>query len=106
MQVTGTIKATKFITTSGMSTQMVMGDGSLSSTAYGASTQSGTGLATSYTISHGLGSTPTWFIVNAASSDAQNIAYVIANSTTITIYYNLAPPSGTNNLVFNWRAIK
>lgn len=66
----------------------------------GTSTQSGTGIATTFNVAHGLGSTPTAFTAHANSLDASNIAYTTADSTNVIIHYSIAPPTGTNNLKF------
>lgn len=71
-----------------------------------AATFSSTGLLTSFSFNHNAGATPTSFVVSAVSSDAQNFAYATAGSTQITVYYNVAPPVGTNNIKFNAIVIK
>lgn len=70
----------------------------------GTSTQSGTGILTSFTIAHSLGATPTFLSVQAGSANAVGIAYVTADATNITVYYDIAPLTGTNNLTFYWEA--
>ena len=70
----------------------------------GTSIQSGNGVLTSFTIPHTLGTTPTFINIQAGSFDAQDIGYITANSTNITINYNVAPLTGTNNLTFYWEA--
>jgi len=71
----------------------------------GTSTQSATGTATSYTIPHGVGTAPTFATVQAMSDDASLIKSIIYDGTNITVNYDVAPPSGSSNLVFNWLAI-
>ena len=73
----------------------------------GTVTRSGNSTATEYTFPHGIGDgvqIPSYVNVQAGSADAANIAYVTINSTNITVYYEVAPPTGTNNLIFNWSA--
>lgn len=74
-----------------------------SSLTTGSSTQSANG-ATVYTIPHGLGAIPSFRMVQAGSIDAANISYVEANNLNIIVYYDVAPPTGTNNLNFQWSA--
>lgn len=64
-------------------------------------TFSSTGLLTSFTFNHNAGGLPSSFVVSAVSEDAQGFAYATASISQITVYYNVAPPVGTNNLVFN-----
>lgn len=67
------------------------------------STQSGDGVTTSFNIAHGLGGTPK-VLLTAIGADAAGYAYITVDATNITIVYNIAPASGTNNLKFNWQA--
>jgi hypothetical protein len=67
------------------------------------SIQSGNGVTTTFNIAHGLAGTPK-FSIQPASQDAAGYSYATANSTNIVINYGVAPPSGTNNLTFNWTA--
>ena len=64
---------------------------------------SGDGILTSFDIPHGLGAEPNATVM-AASADAAHIAYITKDATNITVYYDVAPPSGTNNLKFNYIA--
>lgn len=64
------------------------------------SIQSGTGILNTFNIAHGLSGTPTEITATANSIDAAGITYVSADATNIIIHYNIAPPSGTNNLKF------
>lgn len=72
--------------------------------AKGTATKSGTASATTFTIAHGLGSTPTWYQASPGSTDADDDFWVTVDATNITINYAFAPPSGTNNLSYIWRA--
>lgn len=67
------------------------------------SIQSGTGIVTTFNIAHGLGGIAKAVVI-AASQDASGISYITTDTTNIVINYNVAPPSGTNNLIFNWIA--
>lgn len=70
----------------------------------GNNVQSGNGTTTSFNIPHTLGVNPSYFNVVAISQAAGNIAYITSNSTNITVYYSVAPITGTNNLSWNWIA--
>ena len=69
-------------------------------------TKSGTGVATSFTIPHDLGTKPSQFNVIPNNSAAANIAYITTDSTNLTINYTVAPANGTNNLAYTWWADK
>jgi hypothetical protein len=70
----------------------------------GTATFSGNGSTTTFTIAHGLASTPTKVLVTAGSSAAKGDFYVTASATNITVTYGTAPASGTNNVILNWYA--
>lgn len=72
----------------------------------GTTTYNGDGTATSKTIAHGLSATPSFFNATAASAAAgtAGIKYIIADATNLTIYFNSAPASGTNNVTIKWKA--
>lgn len=70
----------------------------------GSSTKSGDASATTFPISHGLGSPPGFYTVTPTSTDADADFYLTADSTSITVNYPFPPPSGTNNLTYVWRA--
>jgi hypothetical protein len=70
----------------------------------GDDSQSGDGSATSFTIAHGLSTTPTYVDVTPSTEDAIADHYVTADGTNITINYAAAPPSGTDNLGWWWEA--
>lgn len=65
---------------------------------------SGDDLATTFDIPHGLESTPNSVSITPKSEDAIADHYVTADATNITINYDAAPPSGSDNLVFWWEA--
>lgn len=71
----------------------------------GTATFSGTGAQTAFVVTHGLDGTPTNFGFTAKTAVADAIHYVSAvSATTFTVTYSTAPVSGTNNIVFDWRA--
>jgi hypothetical protein len=70
----------------------------------GTATFSGNGSTKTFTIAHGLASTPTKVLVTAGSDAAKGDFYVTADATNITVTYATAPASGTNNVVLNWYA--
>lgn len=72
----------------------------------GSSTFSGDGSTKSFDISHGFSSKPTAFNVQAETDDASAISHATAGSSNITVNYDTAPPSGTNNVVINYIAKK
>ncbi|MGG1571589.1 hypothetical protein [Fictibacillus sp. NRS-1165] len=71
----------------------------------GQSTQNGDGTKTAFTIAHGLGVTPSSWIVQEASAAAgtSEISYVTADATNLTVNFKTAPATGTGNVVMNWR---
>ena len=68
----------------------------------GKSTQSSTGTLLQYKIPHGFGALPEYYNVMATSAAAANISFVTADNQFLYINYTIAPPSGTNNLSWNW----
>lgn len=81
--------------------------GTTNSSGYaGSAIKTGTGIDLTYNIPHGMLQIPGSFLVQAASNDAKDIAYVIADSTNLIVHYELAPPIGSNNLTFKWMAFK
>lgn len=79
-------------------------DGKDAIPAYGTATFSGTGILTTFTIAHGLGGTPTRYVVSPASSIAAALYYVTVDATNLTVTYLVAPGTGTNNISLNWHA--
>lgn len=68
---------------------------------------SGITLTTSYTITHGLGFTPSAILIMPTSSNAAAISYVSAiTSTTFTITFLTIPILGTNNISFTYLALQ
>jgi len=82
-------------------TSTVALDGDFSRTVF-----SGNGTANQFQIAHGLGEKPAYWIVNATTDDASGISHVTADSTNINVNYDTAPPSGTDNVVLNWLAVR
>lgn len=72
----------------------------------GTLTYSGDGTSTTKTIPHGIIGTPTFFQVTPSSIDSGNagIKYVTANATNLTVTFNTAPITGTNNVKLTWKA--
>lgn len=64
-------------------------------------TFSGDDSTTTFDVSHGLGATPSTFFVTAATDDASGFSHATAGSSNITVNYDTAPPSGTDNVVLN-----
>lgn len=65
----------------------------------------GNGVLTSFTVTHGFGSSPSNIQITPIKADSVG-GYVSAkNSTTFTITFATAPPSGTNNVNFYWQTI-
>jgi len=70
----------------------------------GTATFSGDGTTTSFTIPHGLASTPTVVKLEAKSADAAGDKYWTADATNITVTFLTPPPAGTDNVVLSWKA--
>lgn len=68
----------------------------------GQQTFSGDGQTKTFQIAHGLSSTPNSWNVTAATDGGSAFSHVTADSTNLTIHYDVAPPSGTDNIVLNW----
>jgi hypothetical protein len=68
---------------------------------YSTRTFSSTGLLTSFSFNHSLGTTPTTVLIEALTQDARDYSHITYNSTSVTINYLVAPPVGINNLIFN-----
>jgi ABC-type Mn2+/Zn2+ transport system permease subunit len=73
----------------------------------GTKTDSGTGAKTTFTIAHGLSGYVSANYINVlpATIDAKNnLSSISVDNTNIVLTYSVAPPSGTNNLVWYWEA--
>jgi hypothetical protein len=72
--------------------------------AKGTATKSGDASTTAFTIAHTLGGTPTYYTVIPTSIEADSPYYLTVDATNITLTYNFAPPTGTSNLTYVFRA--
>lgn len=72
----------------------------------GTLTYNGDGTSTTKTVAHGLSSAPTFFQVTPSSADAgtAGIKFVTADATNLTVTFNTAPVTGTNNVKLTWKA--
>ena len=70
----------------------------------GVATFSGDGSTITFQIPHGLASTPSKYDVSPLTPDAHGSKTVTADDTYITITFDTAPPSGTDNIKFGWWA--
>lgn len=73
-------------------------------TSSGSATQSGNASTTVFNIPHGLTTTPSNVVIEPNSVDALGDFTWTVNATNIVLTYQVAPPSGTNNLTWNWIA--
>jgi hypothetical protein len=65
---------------------------------------SGDGSNKTFTIPHGLAGAPKSWRVEAGSEDAKGDKYVTADATNLSVTFDTAPPSGTNNVILVWQA--
>jgi len=70
----------------------------------GVATFSGDGSTTEFKIKHGLVSTPSKYGVSPLTPDADALRTITVDDTYITITFDTAPPSGTDNVKFGWWA--
>lgn len=64
-------------------------------------------LQTAYVVTHGLPFAPSQVYIQAMSANAAQLSWVSnITATSFTINFLAVPVVGTNNLVFNWLAIK
>jgi len=68
----------------------------------GSATFSGDGSTTQFNIAHGLSDTPSEWSVQAITNDASGVSHVTADSTNLTVNYDTAPNSGTDNIELNY----
>ena len=68
----------------------------------GVTNKSGNGSTKVFTIAHGYSGTPVSYLVNATSVDAFGAFTIAVDATNITLTYQVAPPTGTNNLTYSW----
>jgi len=71
---------------------------------FGIATFSGDGVTTVFNIAHGLTDTPTFYTAEPLTTDARASRLLSADATNITITFDTAPPSGTDNIKFSWKA--
>lgn len=67
-------------------------------------TFNGDGKTKTFSIAHGQTAQPNKVSVTPRSADAASLYYVSLNATNITVNFLTAPPTGTNNIQFIWRA--
>lgn len=72
--------------------------------AKGTATKSGDASTTAFTIAHTITGTPTYYTVIPTSIEADSPYYLSIDATNITLTYNFAPPTGTSNLTYVFRA--
>lgn len=70
--------------------------------ARGTATFSGDGSTTQFTITHGLGYVPRQWFIEEVTDDGSNVSHTTADANTLTINYDTAPTSGTNNVIVNY----
>jgi Pectate lyase superfamily protein len=80
--------------------------GVISKAKSGTLTYSADGVATTKSIPHGLGVSPTSYQVTPASIGAGNakVKFVTVDATNINVTFETAPVSGTNNVSLHWKA--
>lgn len=98
---TGT--ATTKITTSSTNLTMVI-DNRFGAVRQGTSSKNGDASTKVFTIAHGCFSTPGLFVVWPTSEEARGDFILTVDSTNIIITYPIAPPTGTGNLTYEWKA--
>jgi len=64
---------------------------------------SGTSYTTTFQIAHGFGSTPTHYIVDPQTPEADDDFTISVDNIHLTLEYTFPPPQGTNNLSFYYR---
>jgi len=72
----------------------------------GTATFSGDGVTTDFEIAHGMSEEPTIVLLQAYSKDASGDKWVETSETSIIIHFASAPPSGTDNIVIKYLAIR
>lgn len=96
----------------GTTNQYVRGDGSFAAfpsdnIETGKDTISGVNAMTSYAVAHNFGYIPSVVTLSPRSADAAADCYISAiDSNTFTITFTNQPPVGTDNIIFDWVAIK
>lgn len=77
---------------------------SLLQTNKGVFVTSGDDAATSVSIPHGLDAEPSYYQAQPGSADAAGISYITADETNITVHFDAALVSGTDNISIVWKA--
>jgi len=72
----------------------------------GLATWSGDGATKTFYITHGMEAEPAVVMITPASVDARILLYVTADAEKITIEFETAPPSGTDNVKLYWVAYR
>lgn len=71
----------------------------------GTFTGSGDGTTTAFSFPHELASAPTIVEIGKKHADIRGLGWTWgADATNVTITFESAPPAGTNNVVFSWKA--
>lgn len=68
----------------------------------GTATFSGDGSTTQFTITHGLGYVPRQWFIEEVTEDTGNVSHTTADADTLTVNYDTAPPTGTDNVVLKY----
>jgi len=92
------------ITTTGGAGNLRVIDARKGAVTQGTSTQSGDSSTTAFNIAHGCFATPGFFVVHPTSADARGTPSLSATSTNIVLTYPVAPPTGSSNLTWEWKA--
>lgn len=71
----------------------------------GSHTASGDDSQKAFNIPHNFSGKPTAWFVDPVTDDASSYSHLSADDTNMTVHYDTPPPSGTDNLVYNWLAI-
>lgn len=69
---------------------------------FGSETFSGDGVQTEFQIPHGLSNAPSSWTIESTTDDGSGHSHSKADGTNITVYYDTAPPPGTDNIVLNY----
>lgn len=73
----------------------------------GSSTHSGNASATTFTVTHGAGFQPSRVELTPTTAAAAAVHWVtIPNATTFVINFAAAPANATDNIKFDWAAVK
>lgn len=85
--------------------QILRGDGTWKNSATGRATLNGTGVQTTFNITHGMGFAPNRVIATPGSADAAKVFYTTNyGAITFDVVYLVAPSAGTGNVIINFLA--